>query len=95
MTDRIAGVRPCYGPGGVTGDASHGCYERRGMTKFLYAIRGSHLPINPQFASTLREPRAHGLRSLVSAGVDHERHIAKSHIRKEIGLGEVLKRPWG
>src|SRR6266403_4341960 len=61
------------------------------MTKFLYAI-GVRIFDYPQFASTLRDRvRERGASLAAQAGLTIE-HIAKSHIRKEVVVAEVLKR---
>src|SRR5260370_21937659 len=61
------------------------------MTKFLYAI-GVRIFDYPQFASTLRDRVRERAASLAAqAGITIE-HIAKSHIRKEAVVAEVLKR---
>ena len=66
------------------------CYAA-GMTKFLYAI-GVRIFDYPQFASTLRDRVRERAASLAAeAGITIER-IAKSHIRKEAVVAEVLKR---
>src|SRR6267154_4674327 len=85
--DRIAGVLSCYDRVVVTGTLSTVCYAA-GMTKFLYAS-GVRIFDYPQFASTLRDRVRERAASL--AGITIE-HIAKSHIRKEAVVAEVLKR---
>ena len=61
------------------------------MTKFLHAI-GVRIFDYPQFASTLRDRVRERAASLAAqAGITIE-HIAKSHIRKEAVVAEVLKR---
>jgi hypothetical protein len=61
------------------------------MTKFLYAI-GVRIFDYPQFASTLRDRvRARAASLAAQAGITIE-HIAKSYIRKEAVVAEVLKR---
>src|ERR1700719_1665268 len=88
--DRIAGVLSCYDRVVVTGTLPTVCYAV-GMTKFLYAI-GVRIFDYPQFASTLRDRVRERAASLAAqAGITIE-HIAKSHIRKEAVVAEVLKR---
>src|SRR6266850_731175 len=88
--DRIAGVLSCYDRVVVTGTLPTVCYAA-GMTKFLYAI-GVRIFDYPQFASTLRDRVRERAASLAAqAGITIE-HIAKSHIRKEAVMAEVLKR---
>src|SRR5437660_5689489 len=88
--DRIAGVLSCYDRVVVTGTLPTVCYAA-GMTKFLYAI-GVRIFDYPQFASTLRDRVRERAASLAAqAGITIE-HIAKSHIRKEVVVAEVLKR---
>ena len=88
--DRIAGVLSCYDRVVVTGTLPTVCYAA-GMTKFLYAI-GVRIFDYPQFASTLRDRVRERAASLAAqAGITIE-HIAKSHIRKEAVVAEVLKR---
>ena len=77
----------CYDRVVVTGTLPTVCYAV-GMTKFLYAI-GVRIFDYPQFASTLRDRVRERAASL--AGITIE-HIAKSHIRKEAVVAEVLKR---
>jgi hypothetical protein len=74
----------------VTGTLPTACYAA-GITKFLYAI-GVCIFDYPQFASTLRDRVRERAASLAAeAGITIE-HIAKSHIRKEAVVAEVLKR---
>src|ERR1700730_2723678 len=88
--DRIAGVLSCYDRVVVTGTLPTVCYAA-GMTKFLYAI-GVRIFDYPQFASTLRERVRERAASLsAQPGITIE-HTAKSHIRKEAVVAEVLKR---
>ena len=88
--DRIAGVLSCYDRVVVTGKLPAVCYAA-GMTKFLYAI-GVRIFDYPRFASTLRDRVRERAASLAAqAGVTIE-HIAKSYIRKEAVVAEVLKR---
>src|ERR1700729_4272971 len=88
--DRIAGVLSCYDRVVVTGTLPTVCYAA-GMTKFLYAI-GVRIFDYPRFASTLRDRVRERAASLAAqAGITIE-HIAKSHIRKEAVVAEVLKR---
>src|SRR5258705_2367653 len=88
--DRIAGVLSCYDRVVVTGTLPTVCYAA-GMTKFLFAI-GVRIFDYPQFASTLRDRVRERAASLAAqAGITIE-HIAKSHIRKETGVAEVVKR---
>src|SRR6266436_98705 len=88
--DRIAGVLSCYDRVVVTGTLPTVCYAA-GMTKFLYAI-GVRIFDYPQFAATLRDRVRERAASLAAqAGITIE-HIAKSHIRKEAVVAEVLKR---
>ena len=88
--DRIAGVLSCYDRVVVTGTLPTVCYAA-GMTKFLHAI-GVRIFDYPQFASTLRDRVRERAASLAAqAGITIE-HIAKSHIRKEAVVAEVLKR---
>src|SRR6476660_6632751 len=88
--DRIAGVLSCYDRVVVTGTLPTVCYAA-GMTKFLYAI-GVRIFDYPQFASTLRDRVRERAASLAAeAGITIE-HIAKSYIRKEAVVAEVLKR---
>ena len=88
--DRIAGVLSCYDRVVVTGTLPTVCYAA-GLTKFLYAI-GVRIFDYPQFASTLRERVRERAASLAAeAGITIE-HIAKSHIRKEAVVADVLKR---
>jgi hypothetical protein len=88
--DRIAGVLSCYDRVVVTGTLPTVCYAA-GMTKFLYAI-GVRIFDYPQFASTLRDRvRARAASLAAQAGITIE-HIAKSYIRKEAVVAEVLKR---
>jgi hypothetical protein len=88
--DRIARVLSCYDRVVVTGTLPTVCYAA-GMTKFLYAI-GVRIFDYPQFASTLRDRVRERAASLAAeAGITIE-HIAKSHIRKEAVVAEVLKR---
>ena len=88
--DRIAGVLSCYDRVVVTGTLPTVCYAA-GMTKFLYAI-GVRIFDYPQFAWTLRDRVRERAASLAAqAGITIE-HIAKSHIRKEAVVAEVLKR---
>ena len=88
--DRIAGVLSCYDRVVVAGTLPTVCYAA-GMTKFLYAI-GVRIFDYPQFASTLRDRVRERAASLAAqAGITIE-HIAKSHIRKEAVVAEVLKR---
>src|SRR6266404_1307440 len=88
--DRIAGVLSCYDRVVVTGTLPTVCYAA-GMTKFLYAI-GVRIFDYPQFASTLRDRvRERAAALAAQAGITIE-HIAKSHIRKEAVVAEVLKR---
>src|SRR5256714_13686410 len=61
------------------------------MTKVLFAI-GVRIFDYPQFGSTLRDRVRERAASLAAqAGITIE-HIAKSHIRKEAVVAEVLKR---
>jgi hypothetical protein len=88
--DRIAGVLSCYDRVVMTGTLPTVCYAA-GMTKFLYAI-GVRIFDYPRFASTLRDRVRERAASLAAqAGITIE-HIAKSHIRKEAVVAEVLKR---
>jgi hypothetical protein len=88
--DRIAGVLSCYDRVVVTGTLPTVCYAA-GMTKFLYAI-GVRIFDYPRFASTLRDRVRERAASLAAqAGITIE-HIAKSYIRKEAVVAEVLKR---
>src|SRR6266403_3676294 len=74
----------------MTGTLPTVCYAA-GMTKFLYAI-GVRIFDYPQFASTLRDRvRERAAALAAQAGITIE-HIAKSHIRKEAVVAEVLKR---
>src|ERR1700730_15650536 len=88
--DRIAGVLSCYDRVVVTGTLPTVCYAA-GMTKFLYAI-GVRIFDSPQFASTLRDRVRERAASLAAQAGITISHIAKSHIRKEAGVAEALKR---
>jgi hypothetical protein len=88
--DRIAGVLSCYDRVVVTGTLPTVCYAA-GMTKFLHAI-GVHIFDYPQFASTLRARVRERAASLAAQAGSRSEHIAKSHIRKEAVVAEVLKR---
>src|SRR5580704_8608440 len=88
--NRIAGVLSCYDRVVMTGTLPTVCYAA-GMTKFLYAI-GVRIFDYPRFASALRDRVRERAASLAAqAGITIE-HIAKSHIRKEAVVAEVLKR---
>src|SRR5207249_1655653 len=87
--DRIAGVLSCYDRVVVTGTLPTMCYAA-GMTKFLYAI-GVRIFDYPQFASTLRDRVRERAASLAAQAEITIEHIAKSHIRKEAVVAEVLK----
>src|SRR5271166_5242270 len=87
--DRIAGVLSCYDRVVVTGTLPTVCYAA-GMTKFLYAI-GVRIFDYPQFASGLRERVRERAASLAAAAGIMIEHIAKSHIRKEAVVAEVLE----
>src|SRR2546430_17737261 len=77
-------------PGGDDRDASHGVL-RRGNDEVSLRDRGSHLRL-PAVCLDAARPRARAGASLAAqAGITIE-HIAKSHIRKEAVVAEVLKR---
>ena len=79
----------CYDRVVMTGTLPTVCYAT-GMTKFLSAI-GVRIFDYPRFLDAAR-PRARAGSIAGSAGGDHDEHIAKSHIRKEAVVAEVLKR---
>jgi hypothetical protein len=85
---RIAGVLSCYDRVVITGTVPVICYAE-GMTRFLYA-KGIRIFDYPQFAQTLRDRVRDGAASLAAAGITIE-HIAKSHIRKEAVVAQVLE----
>lgn len=87
--DRIGGVLSCYDRVVITGTLPTVCYAE-GMTRFLFA-NGIQIFKYPEFAMTLRERVREQVASVVAeAGVTIE-HIAKSHIRKEEVVAQVLK----
>jgi len=88
--DRIAGVLSCYDRVVITGTLPTVCYAD-GMTRFLYAT-GVRIFDYPQFALGLRDRVRERAASLAAeAGMAIE-HIAKSHVRKEAVVAEVLER---
>ena len=88
--ERIAGVLSCYDRVVITGTVPVICYAE-GMTRFLHAA-GIRIFDYPQFAMKLRDRIRECAASLaVEAGVPIE-HIAKSHIRKEDVVAQVLAR---
>jgi hypothetical protein len=87
--DRISGVLSCYDRVVVTGTLPTVCYAD-GMTRFLYARR-IRIFDYPEFAMTLRDRVREAAASLAAeAGVAIE-HVARSHIRKEAIVAEVLE----
>jgi len=91
--DRIAGVLSCYDRVVVTGTLPTVCYAE-GMTRFLYA---SQIRIfdYPAFAMTLRDLVREAAASLAAeAGIAIE-HVAKSHVRKEAIVAQVLEERGG
>jgi hypothetical protein len=88
-SDRISGVLSCYDRVVVTGTLPTVCYAD-GMTRFLYARR-IRIFDYPEFAMTLRDRVREAAASLAAeAGVAIE-HVARSHIRKEAIVAEVLE----
>jgi hypothetical protein len=88
--DRIAGVLSCYDRVVITGTLPTVCYAE-GMTRFLYA-KGIRIFDYARFAEPLRERVRERAASLAAeAGVTIE-HIAKSQIRKEAVVAQVLER---
>ena len=88
--DRIAGVLSCYDRVVITGTLPTVCYAE-GMTRFLYAT-GVRIFDYPQFAMTLRDRvRDRAASVAAEAGIAIE-HIAKSHVRKEAVVAQVLER---
>ena len=86
--ERISGVLSCYDRVVITGTLPVIGYAA-GMTRFLYA-RGIRIFDYPHFAQTLRDRVRDRAASLAGeAGVSIE-HIAKSHIRKEEVVAQVL-----
>jgi hypothetical protein len=86
--ERIAGVLSCYDRVVITGTLPVICYAA-GMTRFLYAT-GIRIFDYPHFAQTLRDRVRDCATSLAcEAGVSIE-HIAKSHVRKEEVVAQVL-----
>ena len=86
--ERITGVLSCYDRVVITGTLPVICYAE-GMTRFLYAT-GIRIFDYPHFAQTLRDRVRDRAASLAGeAGVSIE-HIAKSHIRKEEVVAQVL-----
>src|ERR1700684_4386616 len=86
--DRISGVLSCYDRVVVTGTLPTVCYAD-GMTRFLYARR-IRIFDYPEFAMTLRDRVRDAAVSLsAKPGVAIE-HVARSHIRKEAIVAEVL-----
>jgi hypothetical protein len=86
--DSIAGVLSCYDRILITGTLPNVCFAG-GMTSFLYQ-RGIRIFDYTKFAEPLREQireRAHAIAA--KAGITIQ-HIAKSHIRKEEVVAEVL-----
>ena len=87
--DRIAGVLSCYDRVVITGTLPGVCYAD-GMTRYLHA-NGIRVFDYPQFAMRLRDRVRECAASLAAdAGVTIE-HIAKSHIRKEDVVAQVLE----
>jgi hypothetical protein len=88
--ERIAGVLSCYDRVVITGTLPTVCYAA-GMTKFLSASQVRIFDY-PRFAEPLRDRvRAQAARLAAQAGIAIE-HVAKSHIRKEALVAEVLQR---
>jgi hypothetical protein len=88
--DRIAGVLSCYDRVVITGTLPTVCYAE-GMTRFLYAT-GIRIFDYAKFAEPLREQvREQAVSLAAEAGATIE-HIAKSHVRKEAVVAEVLER---
>ena len=86
--ERLAGVLSCYDRIIVTGNLPGACYAK-GMTAFLSA-RQIRIFDYPRFAEPLRDRvRERAAELAAAAGVTIE-HIAKSHIRKEDVVAEVL-----
>jgi len=88
--ERIAGVLSCYDRVVITGTLPTVCYAD-GMTRFLYA---NHVRIfdYAKFAEPLRDRVREQAASLAAASGIAIEHIAKSHIRKESVVAEVLER---
>src|SRR3989337_889359 len=85
---RIAGVLSCYDRIIITGTLPGVCHAK-GMTAFLHA-NAIRIFDYPQFAAGLRDAvRENAARVAEAAGVTIE-HIAKSHIRKEAIVAEVI-----
>ena len=88
--DRIAGVLSCYDRVVIIGTLPTVCYAA-GMTRFLYAHQVRIFDY-PQFAARLRDSVRERAASLAAeAGLAIE-HIAKSHVRKEAVVANVLER---
>ncbi len=88
--ERIAGVLSCYDRIVVTGTLPTVCYAQ-GMTRFLFANE-IRIFDYPEFALKLRDRvRARASELAAQAGVEIE-PIAKSHVRKEEVVAEVLER---
>jgi hypothetical protein len=86
--ERIAGVLSCYDRVVITGTVPVICYAE-GMTRYLYA-NAIRIFDYPQFAMKLRDRvRECAVTLAAKAGVTIE-HIAKSHIRKEDVVAQVL-----
>jgi len=88
--ERIAGVLSCYDRVVITGTLPTVCYAD-GMTRFLYS---NHVRIfdYAKFAEPLRDRvREQAALLAAEAGIAIE-HIAKSHIRKEAVVAQVLER---
>ena len=86
--ERIAGVLSCYDRVVITGTVPVICYAE-GMTRYLYA-NAIRIFDYPQFAMKLRDRvRECAVALAAGAGVTIE-HIAKSHIRKEDVVAQVL-----
>jgi hypothetical protein len=87
---RIAGVLSCYDRVVVTGTLPGVCYAE-GMTRFLHS-KNIRIFDYPQFANTLREQVRGVAEALAEPNGVAIEHIAKSHIRKEDVVAEVLER---
>ncbi|HYA80465.1 MAG TPA: hypothetical protein VED87_06025 [Methylocystis sp.] len=88
--ERIAGILSCYDRVVVTGTLTGVCYAE-GMTHFLHS-HGIRIFDYPAFASTLRDRvRARAAELATRTGIEIE-HIAKSHVRKEAIVAEIVAR---
>jgi hypothetical protein len=87
--DRIAGVLSCYDRVVVTGTLPTVC-DAEGMTRFLYANQ-IRLFDYSEFASTLRDRVREAAASLAAEAGVAVAHVAKSHVRKEGIVAQVLE----